>query len=360
MTENPYKSLPDYAFWRRSVADVPWNEVDPVVRGAFKISKTDKVATAGSCFAQHIARYLSNSGFNYYVSEQAHPIIPAHIAKGFGYGEFTARYGNIYTARQLNQLFDRAYGDLTPKENIWRNEDGDYIDPYRPNIQPGGFKCELELEVDRKQHLAAVREAFEELDVFVFTLGLTESWVSNEDGMAFPLCPGVVAGKFDPKKYSFKNFSVSEVTEDMADFVNKLLKVNPSAKVILTVSPVPLIATMEDRHVLTSTTYSKSVLRIAAEEISTKFDSVAYFPSFEIITGSSSRGRYFAQDCRSVIENGVSHVMGLFLKHYTDDKADETPPTKAADSKLSESDVHLREMERLVEVNCDEVALDQK
>jgi hypothetical protein len=37
--------------------------------------------------------------------------------------------------------------------------------------------------------------------------------------------------------------------------------VNPKAKIIVTVSPVPLIATYVDRHVLVSNCYSKAALR---------------------------------------------------------------------------------------------------
>ena len=65
MKSNPYKSLQDCAFWKRSVAKLPANEVDPVVDFPQLINKETKVATAGSCFAQHIARRLSKSGFNY-------------------------------------------------------------------------------------------------------------------------------------------------------------------------------------------------------------------------------------------------------------------------------------------------------
>ena len=35
--------------------------------------------------------------------------------------------------------------------------------------------------------------AFRDLDVFVFTLGLTEAWVAKADGAVFPLAPGVVS-----------------------------------------------------------------------------------------------------------------------------------------------------------------------
>ena len=41
---------------------------------------------------------------------------------------------------------------------------------------------------------------------------------------------------------------------------------NPKARLVLTVSPVPLAATASGSHVLPATIYSKSVLRAAAQE----------------------------------------------------------------------------------------------
>ena len=125
--------------------------------------------------------------------------------------------------------------------------------------------------------------------------------------------PGVAAGTFDPEKYEFLNFGVAEVSKDLNLFLKKLRLVNSKSRIILTVSPIPLVATGEDRHVLVSTTYSKAVLRVAAEELARGSENVYYFPSFEIITGSHSRGAYFADDMRGVTEEGVDHVMRVFL-----------------------------------------------
>ena len=71
MRKHPYQDLPTHAFWRNAVAGPPLADVDPVVAPKFTISRADRVATAGSCFAQHIARHLSRSGFNYFVTEKA-------------------------------------------------------------------------------------------------------------------------------------------------------------------------------------------------------------------------------------------------------------------------------------------------
>ena len=353
MADHPYKSLPDSAYWRRSVAAMG-TEVDPLVGDFPRIARTDKVATAGSCFAQHVARHLAASGFTYLVTESAHPFVPAEAARQAGYGVYSARYGNIYTTLQLVQLFDRAYGVFTPKEDVWLATDGQHVvDPFRPTIQPGGFASEREMRADRDQHLARVREMFETLDLLVFTLGLTEAWVSKSDGAAFPLCPGVAGGSFDPAKHEFRNLRTSDVRAQIEAFVSRLRGVNPAARVILTVSPVPLAATASGNHVLPATTYSKSALRAAAQEAAEDLDEVFYFPSYEIVTGPQARGRFFADDLREVTEEGVEQVMRIFLRHA----AGEESPTPAPIAP-SEADRHDARVSAWVETLCDEAMLD--
>lgn len=355
MKSHPYSNVPHRAHWRRSIASVSYGDIDPVASPPFTIDHDDKVATAGSCFAQHIARYLKNSGFCYYVAENAHPVFSAQIAEMFNFGLFSARYGNIYTSRQLVQLFERAHGQFVPEEDAWVEPNGSFVDPFRPTCNPGGFLSIRELREDRRQHLEAVRTMFRDLDVFVFTLGLTECWRARGDGATYPLCPGTAGGTFDPEKYEFVNLSVQDVIQDLETFLGYLALVNPSARVILTVSPVPLVATAEDRHVLSSTTVSKAVLRVAADVISRQHSNVSYFESFEIITGNFNRGRYFADDLRSVTEEGVSHVMRLFLKHYAGVEAGR-PRTETAEAS---PDNFLASMRSAIAVICDEELLDQ-
>jgi hypothetical protein len=259
---------------------------------------------------------------------------------------FSARYGNLYTTRQLSQLLARAYDTFRPDDRAWHRSDGRLADPFRPQIEPEGFATVDELEASRAAHFAAVRRMFENLDVFVFTLGLTESWRAKADGAVFPLAPGVAAGEMDASRYEFVNFSVGEVAADLDQFIGQLREINPRARVILTVSPVPLIATYEDRHVLVSTTYSKAVLRVAAEDASRRYPHCAYFPSYEIITGNYNCGSYFERDLRSVTRAGVDHVMRLFFRHYG------PAASETHDAEL------MHEARRVSRIVCDEERID--
>lgn len=313
MAYTPYSDQPDSAFWSRSVAKKQVADIYPLSSTSFTIDKETKVATAGSCFAQHISKYLDSIGIKPLVTEKSHPIVNQFGTEN-QYGLYSARYGNIYTSRQLRQLFDRAYGSFSPKDTYWKKDDN-YFDPFRPGL-PNGFSSLEELRMDRAQHLSAVREMFETLDVFIFTLGLTETWENSLDSGIYPSCPGAIAGEFDPRIHKFKNLSVDEIIEDMKYFIKKLRSINPSSKIILTVSPVPLIATASKEHVLPATVYSKSVLRVAAQALSDSFEQVDYFPSYEIITGIQSRGAFFSDDLRTVKPDGVALVMKTFAKAY--------------------------------------------
>lgn len=316
-SENPYSNTQVYQRWRHGIMNLPPSAVDPVVSGKFLIEPHQKIATAGSCFAQHISKALKRQGFNYCQFETPAPGLTENEIQARGYGLYSARYGNIYNTRQLLQLFQRAFGEMESGAELWQRADGRFVDPLRPQVEPLGFPEADAVFADREAHLSAVRSMFETLDIFVFTLGLTEGWVRKSDGMAYPVAPGVVAGRFDAGVHEAVNFSLEQIVADLRQFWNSLLAINAGARLILSVSPVPLAATFEPRHVLTATTYSKAVLRVAADMMASENSNCAYFPSYEIITGNFNRGAYYDEDLRGVAADGVDHVMRLFLRHYT-------------------------------------------
>lgn len=314
MAVNPYRGLPSYQYWRSGVADVGLGQFDPVEAVKFQISPTDKISTLGSCFAQHLARHIHKSGYNYLVTEPLGADEEQTDAASLMASQFSARYGNVYTVRQALQLLDRANG-WEPKEGIWERE-GRFYDAFRPNVFAGGFNSEGDLVNARTSHLDAVNRVFTESDVVVFTLGLTEAWTSSLDGAVYPVAPGVVAGSMDESLHSFRNFRYQEVLSDLLSWCLRIREINPTVRILLTVSPVPLNATYVPQNVWTSTTYSKSVLRAVAGDASEELSFVDYFPSYEIVTCPQVQGRYFEDDLREVKEVGVRHVMRVFSRHY--------------------------------------------
>ncbi|NKF30769.1 GSCFA domain-containing protein, partial [Pseudomonas sp. BGM005] len=200
-----------------------------------------------------------------------------------GYGVYSARYGNIYFVRQLLQLAQEALSGAVREDIAWRRGDR-WFDALRPAVEPEGLASPAHVARQRGEHIVAVRSVLTESDVLVFTLGLTEGWEDIESGVIYPTAPGTIAGDYDPERYRFHNFDVSEIVADFKEFRTLVRTVNPGIKFLLTVSPVPLAATATDDNVLAATTYSKAVLRAAAGMLASEFDDIDYFPSYEIVT----------------------------------------------------------------------------
>lgn len=344
MSKNFYTDLDQRAFWRSGVADSETLAPLDIYRKKWPIGKNWKIGTAGSCFAQHIARYLKQNGYQVLDIEPAPKALPPEKRQAYGYELYSGRYGNIYTTRQFRQLVEEVFGEVKPEPLIWE-EGGRFFDAIRPNIEPAGFATRNELIAARRYHLERLRLLFESVDLFVFTMGLTEAWMDRESGRIVPIAPGVIAGSDSIKDYDFVNFTYDEV---VADFRKAMRMLNENRKkrmrFILTVSPVPLTATATSNHVLAATTYSKSVLRAAAGFLSDSHANIDYFPSFEIVTNPAARGTFFAGNLRSVRSEGVATVMTSFFSEH--------PPHKRTGKQFSN---HVTSAEDL---QCEEALLE--
>lgn len=346
---HPYSDQLAKAWWK-NIASAP----HPLQIGHWYTAKFPmsglRIATGGSCFAQHIGARLRAQGFDYIDVEPAPPILEPAEAAALGYGIYSARYGNLYTARQLLQLLQRALGRFEPAASHWPAGDG-FVDPFRPTIEPPHRSTEA-VSALRQDHLARVARLFSSVDAFVFTLGLTEAWLDARDGAVYPVAPGVSGGDYDPGQHVFRNFSAAEVEGDLRDFVALVREINPRIRLLLTVSPVPLAATATSDNVVVANMYSKSVLRAAAGAVAAADPAIDYFPSYEIIAAHVMRSQFYNADLRTVNEAGVDHVMAQFFAQHP-------PPARADAANASAATASAASAERHADdIACDEDLLD--
>lgn len=314
---NPYENLPKRNYWSSAVGKAV-DIYSDIYTPKFNITKDDKIMTAGSCFAQHIGSHLKKSGFNILDYEKYDSYyMSLEVAQKFGYGIYSGRYGNIYTVQQYLQLIKEALGIWRPslEDLIW-TKNGRFFDAFRPSIEPNGFSSEDELIKCREVHLSNVKRLISDSSLFIFTLGLTETWVNNEN-IAYPTAPGVIAGDFTGCNFKLFNFDTPEMIEQFEEIL-KILSAfkNDYFKFLLTVSPVPLTATAENRHVMVSTLSSKSKLRVVADYFYRKYPSVDYFPSYEIVINPWSKICSFNDNMRTVKSEAVDNVMEIFKKAH--------------------------------------------
>lgn len=330
-SRSPYRGRPRQTFWKTAIGGRDISSLQGIYAKKFEIGPESTVVTAGSCFAQHIARYLRGAGYKVLDAERGPENLPDALVQEYGYRVYSARYGNIYFVRQLLQLAQEVLTEWEPADAIWSKGER-WIDALRPAVEPEGLASPEHVRRQRADHLKAVRRVLTEADVFVLTMGLTEGWEHIASGTVYPTAPGTIGGDFDPEIHRFHNFTVAEIVEDFRAFRELLRTINPSVRFLLTVSPVPLAATATQHNVLTATTLSKAVLRAAAGELEAMFADVDYFPSYEIVTSHAPGNRPFDETGRNVRPETVEQVMAYFLAEHVPHR---TPDEAVAESRSS-------------------------
>jgi hypothetical protein len=350
MARSPYQKLERRAFWRFGVEGRRSFAEAGMFRPRFGIDAATRVATAGSCFAQHVGRALRAAGVDVIDTEPVPEFVSDQVARDHGYRLFSARHGNIYTAAHLAQLAHEAWNGFRPAEPVWEL-DGRFVDAQRPSVEPLGHDTPEEVVWHRERHLERVRAAWKQADVFVFTFGLTEAFCHRDSGTVFPIAPGVLGGSYDPAVHVFQNFSVSETVKAFRDFMAMAREENPGLRFLITVSPVPLAATASGDHVEVATVRSKSILRAACDEIVQADEGVDYFPSYEIITSPSTGGRFYHENLRDVTEEGVATVMSTLKACYGLAEAALPDADPAAEQEAARADAAADDL------RCEEVLL---
>jgi hypothetical protein len=323
----PYNDLPEHAFFRNAV--LRQGNLAPAPRPHFQLTSESRVVSAGSCFAARIAAFIQKSGVNYLKTEDR-ATADETIVREESENLFSLRYGNIYTARHLLQLLQRAAGQLVVDPPVAVDKNGRYRNLFRPSVL--SYASVEALRADDTNHLRNVLALLQQADLFMFTLGLSEQWVDRISGLSLPSTPGCGYGEYNKNIHFFHNSTLDEVREELLAVFALLQSINPRLKILLTLSPVPLVATYEQTSAVEATFYSKSLLRQAIDGAVKAWPqaNVTYFPSYEIITNPHVINDNFESDMRAISEAGVARVMAHFRTCFL--TGDTVEPQAAAEN----------------------------
>ncbi len=235
------------------------------------ITKATPIVSMGSCFAREVKLYLMRQGYNYLQRETE---VPASL-------HASCAWERVYNTFSMRQIFDYTYDDDWQMK--WYEANGLFQDSVRNNIYYRSHEDAVEAFAN---HRKISKEVLTSCDVFVLTLGLTEIWESNVTGKVWPSPAGVYA-KVDPQafldEFKFRVSSYEENLVNLRDIVERFHAHNPDATLLLTVSPVSLLATCRtDVDLFSANMNSKATLRAVADVVFREYDFVEYFPSYEI------------------------------------------------------------------------------
>jgi hypothetical protein len=271
--------------------------------------------TIGSCFANELRHALEQRSFD--VLPHTSQLIHHHFGEEFKrrstWGDWDERSNlQFYNTFSIRQEFDKAFG-------VWRQADDDYFlverngrteywDPYRRLIYadtPASFAA-IKRALDD-----AMKSAVHCADVAVITLGLTEVFFRNDNGLAINSYRS-----FFRDKVRFRATDFQDNYENVDRICELYFGAYPDKKIALTVSPVPLDRSFTGIDVVVANTISKSTLRTVAAEIARKWPNVLYFPSYEIAMNHDNSFR--KDDLRHVTRERVNSIVDTFIAAHFD------------------------------------------
>jgi hypothetical protein len=277
-----------YHKWdERSDARYPFLvEAQPIV------DRDTRAFCIGSCFADRVAEYLSQT---------------LHLpAASFGHSRQYDTASTLQTLRHL--LVEPQYS----WDEMFVTDQGLYAHPFRNQRYRAKTLDELQAWTNEIEDEA--RSELRNANLVVITLGGTETWrhpVTKKTYLTMPL-PDVFNSQM-PEIAEFYNLSFAENYDNLQRIYLMLREYVPQAEILITVSPVRMTFTVTGKDVAVATSQAKGVLRAAIGELADTYtDHLHYFHSYELVAYAPPHARYFMPDDIHVSEEGVAAVMHEF------------------------------------------------
>jgi len=302
---NPDDLTSDYAY-QRLLRKWFIPEIEP----KFKLRPQDKFYAIGSCFARGIEHMLVQRRIAVEsVAPEFVNLQPVNKeVTGLG---FTNKYNTFSILNELRWALDPEA--VFPIDSIVQVTESTWFDPHiTPTLELAG----LQETLDRRAMMQTVSKRIANCRAVIITLGLVEVWRDCEVDVYTNSTPARSVLKTQPKRYEFHLTSFAQNWANL-EAIHALLTryCHPEVRIVITVSPVPLMATFSKMDVVVANTYGKSLLRAIAQEWAAAHVNVDYFPSYEIVQ-NSNRAAVWERDLRHVTGAGVQHIMELFLRNY--------------------------------------------
>ena len=158
----------------------------------------------------------------------------------------------------------------------------------------------------------------------VFTLGTNHVYVLNETGEIVDNCR-----KRPQRLFTERELSVDECADYLRDAVTMLRQINPSVRIIITVSPIRYA-----KYGFHGSQLSKATLLLAADKLTKEMDNVVYFPAYEIVNDELRDYRFYREDMLHPTDQAVEYIWQRFGETFFSKQTvkflEEWRPIKAA------------------------------
>ena len=249
-----------------------WKHVLSHIRNdALKIGKSSRVVTVGSCFAANMAHGLRTNG-----------VTATNLTVGEAVNSTYANLEFFEWALCLSQSVSDEFFQKFGKEEVE----------------------------------ALLRQA----DLLIYTLGVAPCFFEASTGKFVLPQKGAGVRGVMKGKYVFRTTTVQENYNNLKSIISIVRRANPAIQIVFSLSPVPLLSTLEPRSAIEADCISKATLRVAVDQVIGDFSSCVYWPSFEIVKwlGSYIPGMYGNEDgsTHHVSEGAIDLIVRAFIQMF--------------------------------------------
>lgn len=239
----------------------------------FAIEPRERMLFVGSCFADNIGRRFVEDKFRATVNP----------------------YGVMYNPASIMHTVKRWTGELVAAQSEASDSGSD------------------------------VRQAINEApQTAVFTLGTNHVYILNETGEIVDNCR-----KRPQRLFTERELSVDECADYLREAVTTLRQINPSVRIIITVSPIRYA-----KYGFHGSQLSKATLLLAADKLTKEMDNVVYFPAYEIVNDELRDYRFYREDMLHPTDQAVEYIWQRFGETFFSKQTvkflEEWRPIKAA------------------------------
>ena len=239
----------------------------------FAIEPRERMLFVGSCFADNIGRRFVDDKFRATVNP----------------------YGVMYNPASIMHTVKRWTGELVAAQSEASDSGSD------------------------------VRKAISEApQTAVFTLGTNHVYILNETGEIVDNCR-----KRPQRLFTERELSVDECADYLREAVTMLRQINPSVRIIITVSPIRYA-----KYGFHGSQLSKATLLLAADKLTKEIDNVVYFPAYEIVNDELRDYRFYREDMLHPTDQAVEYIWQRFGETFFSKQTvkflEEWRPIKAA------------------------------
>ncbi len=240
-----------------------------------------KIVTLGSCFADQFGQWLKANKFQVSVNP------------------FGTTYNPISIHQLVLQSLEGALNEslFVEREGLWYH--------YQYHSQWSATTRE-ELTQTIQQQQNAIKELLKTTDVLILTYGTAWVYHLQQNDQLVSNCHKIPASQFTKQLLTER-----EIKESFDELYKKLKSINPSIRIILTVSPV--------RHIKDSlelNSVSKSILRLVCHQFGQLYASVEYFPAFEIMMDDLRDYRFYERDMIHPSAEAKDYINQKFSESY--------------------------------------------